>query len=161
MGTCASPIKSPGSSVPRCCSLNLITHRTLRTPSQYPAARSDGCRKRASAEARQDAIHPEGRFRMSVPLRWRPAHGCGSSKRAECQCLSGLNSCTLPASSRRSASMQARNQVIREQVQSSAFRTLTSPSKREMQPVFHQPPNPSIEGTASGLRPPAAPHVKR
>jgi hypothetical protein len=24
-----------------------------------------------------------------------------------------------------------------------------------------QPPNPSIEGTASGLRPPAAPHVKR
>ena len=28
-------------------------------------------------------------------------------------------------------------------------------------PVHAVPPNPSIEGTASGLRPPAAPHVTR
>ena len=27
--------------------------------------------------------------------------------------------------------------------------------------VVVQPPNPSIEGTLSGLRPPSAPHVKR
>jgi hypothetical protein len=27
--------------------------------------------------------------------------------------------------------------------------------------AFMQPPNPSIEGTLSGLRPPSAPHVKR
>jgi hypothetical protein len=31
----------------------------------------------------------------------------------------------------------------------------------KLMPVHTVPPNPSIEGTASGLRPPAAPHVKR
>jgi hypothetical protein len=25
-------------------------------------------------------MHPAGRFGLSVPLRWRPAHGCGRSK---------------------------------------------------------------------------------
>ena len=29
------------------------------------------------------------------------------------------------------------------------------------EPRSHEPPNPSIEGTSYGLRPPAAPHVKR
>jgi hypothetical protein len=32
---------------------------------------------------------------------------------------------------------------------------------KELPLVLPQPPNPSIEGTASGLRPPAAPHVTR
>jgi hypothetical protein len=33
--------------------------------------------------------------------------------------------------------------------------------RKQGRPVNTPPPNPSIEGTASGLRPPAAPHVKR
>jgi hypothetical protein len=96
----------------------------------------------------------------------RPASLAASARlwrleNAECQRLSHSNSCTLRARSKRGAPMQAPRSIIQVQVQSSALRTLTSPSKREMQPVFQQPPNPSIEGTASGLRPPAAPHVKR
>jgi hypothetical protein len=75
-------------------------------------------------------------------------------------------SCTLRASSMCSASMQARGQIFREQVRQprlwrSALRNHPLPARSEMQLVFQQPPNPSIEGTASGLRPSAAPHVKR
>jgi hypothetical protein len=77
MRTCASPAKSSGSSVPRRCGSNPITHRTLRTPLQNPTARSDGCWWEALAEAKQDAI---GRFGLCVPLRWRPAHGYGRSR---------------------------------------------------------------------------------
>jgi hypothetical protein len=43
----------------------------------------------------------------------------------------------------------------------SAMRAATSFTKRSEEAVRRARPNPSIEGTASGLRPPAAPHVKR
>jgi hypothetical protein len=47
-------------------------------------------------------------------------------------CLLRSNSCTLRAGSKRGVPVKARGQVVREQVQSSVLRTLTSPSKREM-----------------------------
>jgi hypothetical protein len=40
-------------------------------------------------------------------------------------------------------------------------KALTSPAQTSQGVASAMTPNPSIEGTASGLRPPAAPHVKR
>ena len=111
----------------------------------------------------QDAIHAAGRFGLSVPLRWRPAHGCGGSKDTECTRLSTSNSCTLRASSKRGTSMHATGQVIREQVQSSFLCGLSSPSKREMRLSSSSRLTPPSRGQlpAYGLQLPLMSNVRR
>ena len=97
---------------------------------------------------------------LAASARWRVL------EQMQCQALSRSKSCTLGASSRRNAPMQARTKVNRKlvsqaQLRGSAMCRVGSSARQATQLVFLQPPNPSIEGTLSGLRPPSAPHVKR
>jgi hypothetical protein len=143
--------------------------RRPKTP-PTPASASVAHRCLSTHAVLEPALHDLPYMRRSVRA-VRPASLAASARLwrlqyTEYQCLSRSNSCTLRAGSKRTASMQPRTQVVQERIcrarlQSSVLCGIASPPKPGMRLVFQQPPNPSIEGTASGLRPPAAPHVKR
>ena len=62
------------------------------TRSPNPTTESEGFPRGALAEARQSPVHLEGQRGLSVPLRWRPAHGgCRSEEDTERQSLSNSN----------------------------------------------------------------------
>jgi hypothetical protein len=109
-------------------------------------------RNGAFAEAKKIEIGMRARFGLSVPLRWRPAHGGSTSKT--------------------SSTLVLRKQIMYASSQKKRLTlALAQYESREMQLVFPQPPNPSIEGTANGgarlraspspVAPLPAPHVKR
>jgi hypothetical protein len=161
------------------CAVNNVSGR-LRSPSLWLEPNHTSNTTHALAEpdcqigrslmgsiGRSEArCNPRGRSVRAV----RPASLAASARLwrleyIECQCLLRSNSCTLRAGSKRGASMQPRTPVVQEHVYQARLRSTVLryclASKAKMPLVFQQPPNPSIEGTASGLRPPAAPHVKR
>jgi hypothetical protein len=65
---------------PRCCGFE--REHTLSTMHAFAevAPRIGMSLKVSIAEARQDEIHVQAQLGLSVPLRWRPARGCDSSK---------------------------------------------------------------------------------
>jgi hypothetical protein len=57
-------------------------------------------------------LHPEGRLGLSVPLRWRPAHGCGRSKTLNVIACRVQVHVRFEYVSKRGAPMQARDQAF-------------------------------------------------
>jgi hypothetical protein len=150
-----------------CCSSRCpITRRALRTPLAEFECWIERLLTEAFVEAKRFPAKPRGWLGLSVPLRWRPAHGGSCSKGTQHLSPERRKSGTLRASSKRGVPMREEAQAIRKQFSlaqpgSHTVSTVGSPVRQEIPLLFLQPPNPSIEGTASGLRPPAAPHVKR
>ena len=146
--------------------LKPIAHRTLRPPLPNPTARSDGCFWGTLGKACRASVSPRGWLGLSVPLRWRPAHGSSYSNECNARACRARNHVRLEPVQGANPPMQARAPVVRKpvsqaQLRGSAMCTVGSSARQATQLVFLQPPNPSIEGTPSGLRPPSAPHVTR
>jgi hypothetical protein len=161
----ALPAKSLDGYGPRCGFEREHTLSTMHTRAKV--APRIGRSLKANVDRSEARFNTCGRSARAV----RPASLAASARlwlleRPQYRATSGSNSGTLRASQTRGVSMQrraeaSRNQVPRAQRCGTALCKVASSARQEMQLVFQQPPNPSIEGTASGLRPPPAPHVKR
>ena len=94
-------------------------HRSTRLPDQT-VAESERWPKRGKTQCTGRSVRAVRPASLAASARW------WQIENTECHCLSRSSSGTLRAGSKRVASMQARDQVIREQAHSSVLRTLPS-----------------------------------
>jgi hypothetical protein len=98
------------------------------------------------------------RRRTSRQTRWAPGPWNASNIEHN---LSMTESISPVAELRGQAKLSRQSQSAESMLSQTACGKVESRQYTKVEPVHTVPPNPSIEGTASGLRPPAAPHVKR